>query len=511
MTDSRNGHGPRSAAAALRHPLFWVALGVLVLNDHVLKGAGVLPGLVTGKISDFAGLIVAPLVFTALLGGRRSIAFAAVGGWFVGVNLSPAFAQQSVAAMGLIGFEWRLWTDPTDLIALAVLPISWHMAAQSAPTLRYGKTLELSALVLGLFACMATSNPDPDPRPPVPPPPPMPVPPPPPMNVLSLQNHAAEAVELRVRWLEGTVDCDLVEPRLAEAIGRDSFGTGVTYLVDSGAYASLDQDRSAECSVAFLQSTEFGERILFWRPRGLGLGETIIEIVTGSAGPELVAPAAVTLAEPLEAATTAECDWRAAANSYGWSALSFVGSPQRLDAIEPTIDDCLSLTFSDEAGEPGHLYLCVPADDLIFLPGDWLRFDERFLEGSGRTLDVWRVSDPAVVDPEPMVEARMAVHVDARSVVVDRYEAMFNAEGSCDGERLACGAYREAGAVAVYDERGATLIGPGSYLDFTLDISTRARLRIGRAEQFVFTRPGCGAGRDQLGTHIDAVVTYWEE
>lgn len=35
----------------------WVAaLLVLVVNDHVLKGSGLLPGVITGKLSDFAGL-----------------------------------------------------------------------------------------------------------------------------------------------------------------------------------------------------------------------------------------------------------------------------------------------------------------------------------------------------------------------------------------------------------------------------------------------------------------------
>ena len=38
----------------LVHPAMLGALGVLVLNDHVLKHA--CPGFVTGKLSDFAGI-----------------------------------------------------------------------------------------------------------------------------------------------------------------------------------------------------------------------------------------------------------------------------------------------------------------------------------------------------------------------------------------------------------------------------------------------------------------------
>ena len=46
----------RTALRALAHPGSVLALVVLVLNDHVLKQAW--PGLVTGKLSDVAGLVV---------------------------------------------------------------------------------------------------------------------------------------------------------------------------------------------------------------------------------------------------------------------------------------------------------------------------------------------------------------------------------------------------------------------------------------------------------------------
>jgi hypothetical protein len=59
-----SGMTTRSHWAALRSPMFGAALSVLVLNDHWLKGAGLLPGWLTGKLSDFAGLIVAPILVT---------------------------------------------------------------------------------------------------------------------------------------------------------------------------------------------------------------------------------------------------------------------------------------------------------------------------------------------------------------------------------------------------------------------------------------------------------------
>ena len=57
------GHGEkherfREALRWLGAPPTLLALAVLVLNDHVLKQAA--PGVVTGKLSDVAGLVLAP-------------------------------------------------------------------------------------------------------------------------------------------------------------------------------------------------------------------------------------------------------------------------------------------------------------------------------------------------------------------------------------------------------------------------------------------------------------------
>src|SRR4051812_25303572 len=71
--------------------LWWSGLVVLVVNDHLLKGAGVLPGWVTGKLSDFAGLIVAPLLVVVLVRARtaraRAAALAVVAAPFCAIKI----------------------------------------------------------------------------------------------------------------------------------------------------------------------------------------------------------------------------------------------------------------------------------------------------------------------------------------------------------------------------------------------------------------------------------------
>lgn len=141
-------------ADALLHPVALAAIGVLLLNDHVLKDAA--PGLITGKLSDVAGLAFFPLVLL----GAWEVARSAVGRWSgpsgralalsVGVTaiafglvkttelVAGAFSTTLAAAQWAIGLALAggqasseivpalVVRDPTDLVALpAVLIAGW--------------------------------------------------------------------------------------------------------------------------------------------------------------------------------------------------------------------------------------------------------------------------------------------------------------------------------------------------------------------------------------------------
>ena len=62
------GHTPHTIDPwrGLTHPGWWCALALLALNDHMLKGSGLLPGALTGKLSDVAGMVAAPVLAAAL-------------------------------------------------------------------------------------------------------------------------------------------------------------------------------------------------------------------------------------------------------------------------------------------------------------------------------------------------------------------------------------------------------------------------------------------------------------
>ena len=154
-------------ALALLTPVWLGALALLVANDHWLKGSGLVPGLLTGKLSDFAGMLVAPVLLATLLrvNTRRGLlaCHIAVGGVFAGIQLSVGFAAQWSALMGLFGHPWQITCDPTDLIALPFLWLSWHalvpaMDGDRPALVGLRRSAVAGVSVFGLWATVATSD-----------------------------------------------------------------------------------------------------------------------------------------------------------------------------------------------------------------------------------------------------------------------------------------------------------------------------------------------------------------
>jgi hypothetical protein len=121
-----------SALAWLAHPASLIALAVLIVNDHVLKYAA--PGVLTGKLSDVAGLVLAPpllATMVSLLGRRlpdRTVAggsIAAVGAGFTAAKATSAGATAAGAAWSVLVPHSSILVDPTDLVALPALGLAW--------------------------------------------------------------------------------------------------------------------------------------------------------------------------------------------------------------------------------------------------------------------------------------------------------------------------------------------------------------------------------------------------
>lgn len=126
--------------AWLAHPMTLVALVLLVVNDHVGKRAH--PGMVTGKLSDVGGLVVAPpllaMVMVLLVPRLRGqtaavVAVVATGAGFATVQLSPTVAEVASQAWSVVAGPSRLYADPTDLIALPALAVAWWAWRRARP------------------------------------------------------------------------------------------------------------------------------------------------------------------------------------------------------------------------------------------------------------------------------------------------------------------------------------------------------------------------------------------
>ncbi|MGK3999572.1 hypothetical protein [Sorangium sp. So ce1024] len=276
---SRSRRPALSRFAVLRHPLFLGALALLVVNDHLLKGAGLLPGALTGKLSDLAGLVVAPVLAAALVDARtsrgRALAFAAVVAPFAAIKLSAAAAQLLVALVGLAGIKWHIWQDPTDLAALVVLVPAWRLSAGAAPSRetsarsvegasRTAWVLERAILGASAVACIATGTPRPSGY----------------VTDAYLVNVTPGTVDVRVRWVDASLDCAAVtsgDP--TRMFGPSAFNLGMTFRLDPqgtlplnrvvarNAAGFIDETAPAPeepCDVALLETDGMQPVMVWW-------------------------------------------------------------------------------------------------------------------------------------------------------------------------------------------------------------------------------------------------------
>jgi hypothetical protein len=111
-------------AKLLLHPLFLLQLSLLLLNDFTWKYE--YHNWFTGKLSDFTGLFVFPVFFSAFFPGRKKLIFiltAALFVWWKSPYSNPLISFFN-EHMGLPVYRV---TDYTDCIALVVLPFAYSI------------------------------------------------------------------------------------------------------------------------------------------------------------------------------------------------------------------------------------------------------------------------------------------------------------------------------------------------------------------------------------------------
>jgi hypothetical protein len=150
----------------LVHPLPALAVLVLALNDHLLKGSGWLPGWLTGKLSDFAGLFFFPVLLTVVAeaalrrsgraAGRRVVAAGSV----VATGVVFALLKSVPDLAGAVGrYVGTIVADRSDLLALAMLAPSYRYLARHVPARPAPRWAQGLGVLLAGVASMATEQP----------------------------------------------------------------------------------------------------------------------------------------------------------------------------------------------------------------------------------------------------------------------------------------------------------------------------------------------------------------
>jgi hypothetical protein len=151
----REGQPPARPGDGLLHPVALVALATLIVNDQLLKA--VWPGVVTGKLSDVAGLVVAPLALQAVwevgqwiadrwhgpTASVLAVAIVVVGLGFAAVQVWEPAATAYGWTLGAAQWPFRALAafltgvpapgvgpvvataDAEDILALPVLAVTW--------------------------------------------------------------------------------------------------------------------------------------------------------------------------------------------------------------------------------------------------------------------------------------------------------------------------------------------------------------------------------------------------
>jgi hypothetical protein len=367
---------PLAARRALIHPLWLGALALLAINDHMLKGSGHLPGWLTGKLSDFAGLVVAPALLAALLrlSSRRALvaAHAATGLVFAAIKISPAAARAFEALTALTPFPWSITVDPTDLLALPALAVAFRVLvpAMARPLPERPVAYRIAAIG-GSLACAATTQ--------------YSEPPPCPDDAcggiptesasLVLGNTTDAQRLVRVRPLKESVqtECAAVLADPEHNLSRELFGPAETWLLEPGRALPLqnkacdaylvDADGMAPTLLAW-SATEFPSQLLSTSTNAADPGRMITMALDENGKLALDPHPAVFPAPPLEPELpSAQCATPEAGVGVDWS--EPLSGPHTITSVTSSPDGCHALMLGAEA-----YYVCVPEAAMPFKAGD---------------------------------------------------------------------------------------------------------------------------------------------
>jgi len=423
---------------AFDHPLWWCALALLLLNDHLLKGAGVLPGAITGKLSDLAGMLVAPPLLAFALGAnRRSARRAAVllvGASLAAIKLAPEAARALEHALALVGMQARVWVDPSDLWALALLPIGHALSAPraAAPCSLLAGAVRGTAIGLAAFACVATTGDDKKSgggR----------------TNAPEVENATGEPLTLILASTEGAGGCSLYRDDRVSLLTPDAFVAPRELMLDADERAALPDDTEhASCGAASILLADGSGVMVFWRdlpkiesfaPEADGKREGRRVVISGGAGEyDIDVGEDLDTFEPGGKAPERSCQEPELIPSLEFTPLAAPAGFLELGEVRQAADGCLEVDwFALEADtSPDTQRLCVPDWAFPFEPGEQLAVVQALDPLAGKMLRITRQAGGTI-------DTQLVIWNDAAAFEGGHVRSVEAVD--CVGALSSCGAY----------------------------------------------------------------------
>ena len=274
----------KTPLGALISPAWISALVLLALNDHLFKG--LYPGALTGKLSDFAGLFIAPALLAVLLSvkSRRGLIAGsiAIGAVFSAINLSPSLATMWDGAMSALLLPFHTTVDPTDLLALPALALGTLHASRAldtetkAPEQTPRRLPALALATIALFVCAASGGPTNTQRTPASF-----------TGTVTILNKTNEMHQIEIYTLDQGVelDCDEVAnnpdailtdelfegtfPRVVPLFSGEELAINpAEWTASWNAWDDPDfASQSGDCRAFLVRSRVLPSTLVFWRPR----------------------------------------------------------------------------------------------------------------------------------------------------------------------------------------------------------------------------------------------------
>ncbi len=502
---------------ALLHPVWLGAVATLAINDHLLKGSGLVPGWLTGKLSDIVGLFAAPLLLAVLVrvSTRRGWALShiAIGVVFSAIQVSTAAAEAWSGFMGLFGFPWAITSDLTDLLTLPALAVSYlYVPRLAGQRVAHRATGEVAVASAGMLCCVATSQIE-EPF----------------YGSFDADTYIHNAndfdIVLRIRPLKESAefDCDLVEEDPAGYLRDALFADAQSWTLAPDATMPVLElwDRpTRSCHAAWIDADNLAPSVIFWRegqyPQTFVDGTGITPDTSGwisvafdgdGLGTYETQDDLVFRIESLTAPEPGVCTPSAESSRLAWG--SIPTGEWILSSVDEGLDGCVQLAlrtgFEEDLDVPGKPWeLCLPHGAFPFEEGDLIVLEDASTNAVTEAVALTR-NDPETGEAETTLTAMRS---NGGSTVYGM-QALVDPELACDAiAEEACGTVRRAVSVSMVGG-GFESVGvqQGTEVPATTQSETQTlELHLVHASERLVADTACDSGPLELGTDLELVA-----